>query len=166
MREVELTQGKIALVDDKDYAIVCKYKWAAIKGTSGIWYAQAVIVHNGRKTVTSMHRMIMGLWPGDGEIVDHISRDGLDNRQFNLRIATNKENAQNQKPHKDVKWSKYKGVTYQKAAKRKKRWIARIIVNYKQIYVGFYKTEVEAAQAYDKAARQYFGEYARTNFAA
>lgn len=165
MREIQLTQGKEALVDDIDYELISQYNWHAVKSTSGIWYAQTNIKVKGKRTVLEMQRLIMGLKHGDSKLIDHVSRDALDNRRFNLRIASKSKNARNQRKHKDAKYSKYKGVTYQKQAKRRRRWVARIIVNYRQIYLGFFETELEAAQAYDKGARKYFGEYARLNFA-
>jgi len=97
--------------------------------------------------------------PGNMD-VDHANGNGLDNRRSNLRLCTTSENIQNQRPRKSGT-SKYKGVGW---FVRDSNWRVRIKVGDKQIHIGYFADEVEAAKAYDKMARQHFGAFARTNF--
>jgi hypothetical protein len=98
-----------------------------------------------------------GVWPK--EQVDHINNVRDDNRILNLREATSFENQCNRKPQVGCS-SKYKGVSYKK---QDCKWQAQIQINYKNIYLGLYHNEEEAALAYNKAALEHFGEYAKIN---
>ena len=97
-----------------------------------------------------------------GYMIDHINGDLLDARKSNLRVCTSQQNAFNRKPNSNKK-SKFKGVSLKKGGV-KKPWYGRITVNGKKIDLGYYATEKEAALAYDKAALEYFGEFAWRNF--
>lgn len=151
MKEIALTQGYVALVDDEDFARVSRLKWHADWSPSG-WYAKA---ESGGRQVR-MHRYIIGA-PPDVD-VDHRNGNTLDNRRKNLRPATPSGNAANQriKPHS----SKYKGVRKHRDGK----WEARIRHQQRLTYLGLHPSEEQAARAYDRAARELFGEFARTNF--
>lgn len=110
-----------------------------------------------------LHRMVY-LWH-HGKLpvaVDHANRDRLDNRIENLREANHSKNAANTTKIRGI--TPYKGVTYKTTGKRKKRFVACITINRKQKALGIYTTAIEAAQAYDKAAKEIFGEFACTNF--
>ena len=152
-KEVPLTQGKLALVDDEDYSRIMIYKWCAVKGRNA-WYAK----RRDGKNILYLHRIILDAKPG--EECDHINGDGLDNRKSNLRIVTHQQNQHNQRKL-NPRSSKYKGV-----CKRKDRrgWDAYIQVNYEQIHLGTFDSEEEAAKAYDAKAVEFYGEYARINF--
>jgi hypothetical protein len=158
MKEILLTRNKIALVDDEDYERVSQFKWCAVCLNGGRWYAQSNSFGLPRQTL--LHRFILELKPDDPE-VDHISGDGLDCRRLNMRLATRQQNLANRFKFSGKYSSKYKGVTW---SKRDKKWIAQIMVNYKNIRLGSFVIEEDAARAYDKAAIQHFGEYARLNF--
>jgi len=151
MREVQLTQNMVALVDDEDYDLVSKFSWYA-QEFPNVWYAYTTI--GGKKI--SMHQMLAGR----GTKVDHRNGFGLDNRRFNLRPATTTQNAQNRRKL-GRGLSKYKGVS---KLKRLAGWVVRPRLNGKRVFVGYFKSETKAAQAYDNFARQNYQEFACLNF--
>lgn len=160
MKEIPLTQGKVALVDDEDYDRLNCNNWYAHK-ESNIFYAlRKVSTGAGKRKTVQMHREIMGMFYGDGRMVDHSNGDGLDNRKENLRLCTNSQNAMNKKSNTGSS-SKYKGVSWKK---RDKRYEVYVRANKKIIYVGSSTDETEAARMYDEAAKRFFGEFARLNF--
>ena len=91
--------------------------------------------------------------------IDHVNGDGLDNRRANLRPATAGQNQANRSRNTNGT-SRFKGVAW---FQKSQKWMAKITHNYKQIYLGCYHTEKEAAIAYNVAALELFGEYARLN---
>ncbi len=162
MKQIPLTQGQFALVDDDDFERVNQFKWHAIRIVKkcGITYyaVRSTAFGQGKKRKTIiMHRFIMGFPIGKVEI-DHADNNGLNNQKHNLRIATRSENQHNRSAQVNC-ISRYKGVTF-----RRNKYQSRIMVNYKSITVGYYKDEIQAAKAYDKKAIELFGEFAKTNF--
>jgi hypothetical protein len=160
VKEIPLTQGKVARVDDADYELVAGHSWWALQGrTAGNerWYA---VTQVKRRTIY-MHRLILGLTDPEVE-VDHIDHDGLNNQRANLRLCSQFQNNGNGRTQGTPKSSKYKGVSW---VKRDSFWIAYIQVH-KRIYLGSFHSEEAAAIAYDNAARKYFGDFAETNFPA
>lgn len=157
MRNIPLTQEKFAIVDDEDFNWLNKQKWAVHKIYKSIYYATSKI--EGKSV--RMHRLILGLKSGDGIKTDHRNGSGLDNRRCNLRKCTNAQNGYNQRKLQRKTSSKYKGV--HKPLKSNK-WVASIKFNYKNIYIGQYDNELNAAKAYDKKAKELFGEFACINF--
>jgi len=117
--------------------------------------------HNGVFKQSRAHRIAWflyhGVWPKDQ--IDHINNIRHDNRIVNLREATGFENQGNQKVRVGGS-SKYKGVHWNKEAKK---WHSQIQLKGKVSYLGHYDNEEEAALAYNKAALEYFGEYAKIN---
>lgn len=142
---IPLTKGQFAIVDDADFDWLSQWKWLFSR------YAR-------RAKGIAMHRVIMNA-PDDME-VDHINHNVLDNRRENLRLATCKQNRMNRSKHKITR-SSFKGLHWRKD---RSRWVARIKVNREFIYLGTFINELDAAQAYDTAARIYHGEFACTNF--
>ena len=148
MKQIELTRGNFALVDDEDFLRLKDIKWHAREG-KGRQYA-ATTFYNGRKNTPSsftcfMHHFIMGR-PLNGIVIDHINGDGLDNQKKNLRFATHAENISNSmRRKKGLTVSKYVGVN-----RSKKRWRSSICVKGKFIHLGIFATEEEAGQAYLK----------------
>ena len=159
MKRIPLTQGKYALVDDSDYEWLNQYKWFAHKEYN-TWYAVRSVSRNGIHTIIRMHRVIMGLNPGDPRHVDHRNHNGLDNRQDKLRICTNSQNRCNQIPQKN-RSSQFKGVCWHKD---NHKWQTQIQIDGHNIYLGIFDSEIEAAKAYDRKAIELFGEYACINF--
>jgi hypothetical protein len=152
--------GRVALVDDEDYDLVMAYRWRVWEVDRGRRrldgpYAVAHARRAGRPTGVRMHQLITG-WSR----TDHRNGDGLDNRRGNLRPATNAQNQHNQRPQLGGS-SAYKGVYRQRG-----KWRAQISVDDRRRYLGVFADEVDAARAYDEAARALFGEFARVNFPA
>lgn len=143
------------MVDDEDFERISSMSWHLLKSNGGNRYA----INSNGKTHILMHRLIVNAV--DGEFVDHINHDGLDNRKANLRRCSKNENARNRKFQKHSSF--FKGVTYASDSKRRKRWRAQIVVNTKHLTLGYYLTQEEAAAAYDKAATLYHASFAATN---
>ena len=162
MREIPLSQSKVARVDNADYDLVSQHTWSAVQGQN-TWYAHTNIRVNGKHTILVMHRLILGLEPSDKKHTDHVDHNGLNNQRTNIRVCSRSQNAANSQKHKDGR-CKYKGVCYNRGMKRVKRWWARIVVDYKTVSLGYFKTAEQAAMAYDLAAMERFGEYAYCNF--
>ena len=161
MKLIPLTQGLSAQVDDHWFEELNQHKWFAQKDKRTL-YAARKIKDNGKTTVIYMHRVIMNT--PDGLYVDHRDHNGLNCLEENMRNCTNQQNSMNRLPFGA---SIYKGVSFDKR-KRKSKVVtyieAKIKLNGKQIRIGRFKTEEEAAHAYDEKAKEYFGEFANLNF--
>ena len=152
---IPLTQGKFAIVDAEDYDRFNKYKWHASKNHR-IFYAKT----QRPSRLLPMHRIILNAPPH--LVVDHINHNGLDNRKANLRLCTRAQNNRNARPRiQRNKRSKYKGVSFDK---NRNLFKALIQHNKKVHYLGSFKNETDTAKAYDKKAKELFGEFAYLNF--
>jgi hypothetical protein len=152
VRYIALTKGRYAIVDAADYEVLNRYRWCVSgKGSR----AYAVRCHKG--THISMHRFLMK--PPKGMVVDHINGNGLDNRRSNLRICTQQQNLYNSRPK--GKSSRFKGPCWDKS---RQKWIVIIRYEGRNMQIGRFDDEVEAARAYDRKAYELFGEYAWLNF--
>ena len=154
MKNIELTQGHVALVDDEDYERVNQYLWQ-IKGDGNNVCARGWI---GEKKIY-MHRFIMNLTHNDKQVIDHIDHDGLNNKKANLRICDQGNNMKNRLSVKNSS-SCYKGISWNK---RDKIWNVAIKADGRRYYIGIFKCEIEAAKAYNKAALKHHGEFAKLN---
>lgn len=154
MKEIKLTQGKVAIVDDCDFEHINKWKWFANK-IDGIFYALRNDEIDGKKVMILMHREVLNV--EKNKYIDHIDGNGLNNCRNNLRESTNSQNQANRGANKR-NTSGYKGVVFDK-----NKWQAKIGHNRKTIHLGRYKTKEEAAIAYNKGAIERFGEYAKLN---
>lgn len=171
MREIELTRGLAALVDDCDYERVSTYKWQA-KPSGNTVYAHTTVLNlrTGKPTTITMHRVIMGLQADDKRVVDHRDWDGLNNQRGNLRVCErNSDNVRAQKIRRNpLKKSAYRGVTRDDYALKRvpgltKSWVAQISYDGRPHRIGRYATEQEAASAYNAVAAEKFGEFAVLN---
>lgn len=164
MKEIPLTQGQVALVDDEDYEELSKYKWQ-VRATrrAGVFYAVRTVTRKGRSAQSIyMHRQIMGATKGQD--VDHRNGNGLDNRRENMRLCSRAQNIQNKRKIVACS-SQYKGVSFYR---RRRCWEAYInrpneSGNGKRERLGYFKAELDAAKAYNSAAREMFGEFALLN---
>ena len=158
MKEIPLTQGKVALVDDGDYERVMAHKWHVLRHSRCQYALTDKLSASGRPSSESMHRFVLGA--GAGVCVDHKDGNGLNNQRSNLRICTTAENSRNQHHKQGGTSSQYRGV-YQR--KDYAKWCARIGVAGKRIFLGDFDCESAAARAYNEAALRYFGEFACPN---
>lgn len=156
MKEITLSNGMIAKVDDQDYERLSAHAWHYDPKGGG--YARALVGGRECRKLLQMHRVVMDA--PEGVQVDHINGDGLDNRRCNLRLASRSQNQQNifvaptnQTGYKGVHWDASKG-----------KYRAQIMKDKRRYRLGRFDSPEEAAQAYDAAARELFGEYSRLNF--
>lgn len=169
VKEIQLSQGKVALVDDEDYEWLNQWKWSAYKQNR---FKSRTVFYAGRgnhgenkfKTIIMHRNIIEHILKEGGRIeeleefinnprkfpVDHVNGDCLDNRRCNLRVVTHRQNCQNLHVKSS---SRYPGVH-----KRKNGWAAEIQINYKKTYLGLFRTELEAFEAYKKAVHELSGE--------
>lgn len=155
MKKIFINKTSFALVDNDDYEYLNQRKWSITK----LGYVQAW--DNEKKRSVHMQRLL--ITPGTGEQVDHINGDKLDNRRCNLRIADRSQNKANSNAYKN-NTSGYKGVFFEKDPRVKtKKWRAALRINTKLVSLGRYLTKIEAAIAYNMAAKKYFGEFAKLN---
>lgn len=150
MKFIQLDKNKKIIVDDADFDFLNQWKW--FFHSEG--YAVRDKMENYRKKSILMHRFIMN--PSKGLIVDHINGNRLDNRKENLRLCTHRQNQMNRIKRK-IGQSNYKGVTW---SNEKKKWLTRV----DKMFIGYFKTEHQAALAYDINAKAIFGEFSQLNF--
>jgi hypothetical protein len=153
MKKIKLTQGKVATIDNIDFDLT-QNKWQYHRG-----YA---IRHNSKdhRLIDRMHRIILIRKLGHARFkyADHINGNKLDNRRDNLRPATVFQNQHNRKKQTNV--SGYKGVIWNK---KLRRWQVMIQVKNKRIHLGLFDKKLDAAKAYNDAAKKYHKEFAKLN---
>lgn len=165
MREIRLGignggpgSGHVALVDDADYELVSQYAWHVFKSRTGNVYAwHAWKDADGEHRRLRMHHLVVGTAG-----IDHVDGNGLNNQRANLRPADHVQNTRNARKRPGPS-SPYKGVTW---SRRRSKWYAQIQASGRKRALGFFTDEQDAARAYDAAARELFGAFARVNFPA
>ena len=155
---IQLSRSEVSVVDDCDSDLDQFVWFCDVHGETR--YAG----RNGIKKIY-LHRVVLERILGreliKGEQVDHIDGDGLNNTRNNIRLANNSQNNINKGKSSIVSSSVYKGVSWRSGCKK---WRAYIKVDGQQIHIGYFYNQIDAAQAYDKAAKEYFGEFAKLNF--
>lgn len=163
MKEIVVNSKKhgrhVIIVDDEDYELVNSHIWHVTKLPSGDLYASTNLRIGNKRTNVQMQRILMTTVRGMH--IDHKNGNPLDNRRGNLRIATHSQNMCNQRIRVN-NTSGFKGVKLRKGVPFKK-WLVRINVNKKEIFVGSFENKIEAAKAYNEAAKKYHGEFAKLN---
>jgi hypothetical protein len=160
MKQIPLTQGKVAIVDDEDYELVSQWKWN-VKRSRARWHARTSIRTGHQRKNTYLHRLLMQ--PASNLDVDHIDGDGLNNQRANLRVCTRSENCRNQRIKKS-NTSGFKGVTFNKQSQLWQAQIRSGQAAASNRYLGLFASAEEAARAYDAVALTQHGEFARINF--
>lgn len=143
MKEIQITKGMVALVDDEDFEKVNKRRWCA-RQDGAMFYATAFNRINGKQRATKMHRYLLGN-PPMGKVYDHLNGNTLDNRRENLIIVTRRQNCQNLHIKKS---SRYPGVYWHKT---NGKWQVRIRIGNKRPSLGYFTDEEKAFEAYKKA---------------
>jgi hypothetical protein len=154
MREIPLTKGCVALVDDEDYTSLSQWSWAASHNKTSVAAVRQQRCGDGRSHLIKMHRQILNA--PSGVEVDHINGNPLDNRRTNLRLASRSQNARNRRRAANntrgvpgVRWHRQRG-----------KWNARIKLLGKEHSLGMFEHFDMAVQARKNAERQLFGEFA------
>ncbi len=158
MKKIPLTRGLFALVDDCDYESMSQHKWYALNSQWGFRAARSCRI-DGKKRCVLMGRQILGLAHGDNLQADHANHNTLDDRRCNLRICTNQQNSYNRKRYKNSS-SRYKGVSWYGAYAK---WMGYIRSSGKNLFLGYFGKEDDAARAYNSAAQKLHGQYAYLN---
>ena len=158
MKQIPLSRGRFALVDDEDYEWLNQWKWSFLNTRTG--YAVRHDYSVSKTEMLYMHRVIMKT-PKYLQ-VDHKNHNSLDNQRTNLRNCTQEQNRQNMRKYSNAFMSKFKGVFY--SPKSIKKWEVELGFQKKRIHIGNFKEEHHAALAYDLWATHLYGEFAQTNF--
>lgn len=155
MVKIVLRSGHVLLIDDADYELVSQYTWHADRRSHTVYAKANVVKADGRKSTVLLHRLLLP----DSIEVDHINGNGLDNQRLNLRESDYQRNQWNRRKTRGT--SKFKGVSW---SAKDRRWQVHIRIDGRNVGLGQFKIEEDAARAYDDAARRNFGEFANTNF--
>lgn len=156
-KNIELTQGKVATVDEQDFEHLSQWKWSAVKKGKKYYAVRQEGARGNQKNIY-MHRQIMNA--GAAELVDHADRDTLNNTRSNLRFCNWQQNAANSTSPGNK--CGYRGVSIDRKLNGKP-FLASIQVNGRSRHLGCFATAEEAAAAYDTAALKQWGEFAVLN---
>lgn len=159
MKEIPLTQGQFALVDDDDFKELNQHKWYASlnTGTNSFYAVRSIGLKCGKWVKLRMNRIVMSC---DIDLcIDHINHNTLDNRKLNLRIVTKSQNGMNQR-RRNTNKSGITGVTW---CDKRNKWRAHIVVDRKQKHLGRFTLKKDAINARVKAEDRYHGEYSYNN---
>lgn len=150
MAEILLSKGKIALVDDELFSEMSLWNW---------YFDGRYAARKEHGVKIYMHRQILSVV---GSEVDHRNHNKLDNRRFNLRVCTHKENQRNF-PIRVTSTNGFKGIKFYRGRNLKKPWQSAIRIDGRKVSLGYFSTKEQAALAYNQAALKHFGEFACLN---
>ena len=157
-KQIQLTKGKFAIVDESDFEWLNSFKWSAA-GEVGHTYASRKCSTDDKTTSIKMHQLIMGECP-IGMVIDHKNGDRFNNQRSNLRFCTTKENNRNRR-NKCKRSSIYKGVSW---CAPSNKWRVMISNDGKSIRTKMFVNEIDAARQYDIWCTELFGDFSSTNF--
>jgi len=164
MKRIKLTQGKYAIVDDEDYPYLRKFNWIAeCSNGSNIkeyYAARRITTCMGRGYLIGIEYFIMPSARNGGSKIVHKNYNSLDCRKENIEYRQNGVAVHNKRKTKIPKTSKYKGVHWNKI---NSNWVAKIGIDYKSLWLGVFQKEKNAAKAYNKKAKELYGEFAYQN---
>lgn len=155
MRQIPLTKGYSAIVDDEDYDFLMQWKWHVVVGPKHVYAMRNSAPVDGRRHHILMHRVLNDT--PEGFDTDHANGNSLDNRRSNLRTATRTQNMWNRAPNRRCA-SRHKGVSWHR---QHRKWVAAIQVNGRRRHIGLFDDEDAAAAAYAARARKEFGDFNR-----
>jgi hypothetical protein len=158
-RRIRLIEGKFAIVDPADFYRFNSFIWLTCGSNGNPYAARLIRMRTGWLKTVVMHKEILDAPPG--LYVDHRNTNSLDNRRANLRLATPSQNCCNSRRDKSHTHSRFRGVSFNKRAGK---WYSSIRFTGKRIWLGLFVNEIDAAKAYDNAAREYHKDFARLNF--
>lgn len=144
-------------IDLADLEFISKYSFR-VNPNRNSWRVETSITVNGKLKNFSLGRLFLNF--PEGHYADHIDRNPLNNRRNNIRISTPSQNSFNSSKFTRATTSKYKGVCYHK---HKKLWIASVSANKKRYHLGYFKNEIDAANAYDLKAKELHNDFAALN---
>jgi len=159
MKEIPLTQGKFAQIDDEDFETISQYRWVAAKYKRSFYAVTKIKDDHGVWRNHKMHRIVLGI-QNPKVFIDHRNGDGLCNIRSNIRICTPSENGKNRRVGNNST-SGLKGVHWVPGVKK---WRARIMLNYIRHNIGYFETKELAGIAYDEYAKTMHGHFANLNF--
>jgi hypothetical protein len=164
VKEIPLTKGYVALVDDEDFERVSAFKWQALElsrtdGSKRVYGYRCPPTPDRKSSVAVfLHRFILNA--PKGVYVDHRDHDGLNCTRSNIRLCTQSQNMGNLR-RSNTNTSGYKGVSFDKRAGRYRAQISR---KNRTVFIGYSDDPIFAAHMYDAAARHLHGSFALTNF--
>jgi hypothetical protein len=152
----EIQQGFKVKIDSEDLARVSSHKWRVTKGTQG--RSRVVTSIRGPKGARSitLGKFLMSPAPGM-QVYPRRFNQELDYRKSNLIVCTVQERQRLLPKTRTETTSRYRGVSF---SKREKKWRAAIKIDKRTKTIGYFDSEDEAALAYNRAAREHFGEMA------